>query len=133
VVHIEGRAPDAPALKFCSPHSSPDPFHDQGFFQFSDGTDNHDYCPAERTLGVNGLALRMELDPKFIQLVEHLKEMSGTACESITRPNQHGVEVASMRILEQSVKSRSSDLRAADAMINIFMDNLVAAPAGELA
>jgi hypothetical protein len=75
----------------------------------------------------------MELDPKSIQLVEHLKEMSGTACESITRPNQHGIETASMRIFEQSVKSRASNLRAAHAMINIFMDNLKAALLGELA
>jgi hypothetical protein len=69
----------------------------------------------------------MGLDPKFVQLVEHLKEMSGTAYESIRRPNQHGIEAASMRIFEQSVKGRTSDLGTTDPMINIFFGDFIAA------
>jgi hypothetical protein len=75
----------------------------------------------------------MELDPKFVQIIEHLKEMSGTACESITRPNQHGIEAASMGIFEQSVKGRTSDLGTADPMINVFFYDFVAALPRELA
>jgi hypothetical protein len=133
MVHIEGRAPDSTALQFGPAHASADPFYDQGSFQFSNGADNYDYRPAERTLSVNGLALRMELDPKSIQLVEHLKKMSRTAREPITRPNQHGIEAASMRILEQSVKGRTSDLGTADPMINVFFRDFVAALPRELA
>ena len=86
--------PDTTALQFGPAHPRPYSFYDEGSLNLRDCADNHDSCSAERILSVNGLALRMELDSKAIQLVEHLKEMSGTTCESITRPNQHGIEAA---------------------------------------
>jgi hypothetical protein len=49
----------------------------------------------------------------------------------MTRPER--VEFVAIGVLQQLIKGGPSDLGAADTMINIFMDNLVAALAGELA
>jgi hypothetical protein len=133
VVHIEGRAPNPTSFQSGSPHPGANSFNDQAFFQLSDSRDDDHDRAAESAIRINRLPLRMELDPKLVKLVEHLEEMFGAAGEAVTRPDQHCVELLAMSVLQQLIKGRASDLRPAHAMVNVLMNNLVAALLGELA
>ena len=75
----------------------------------------------------------MELDPKFVQLIEHLQKMFGAARQPITRPNQHRVETMAMGIFEELVKGWPPNLGATDAVIHVLFNDVVAALPRELA
>jgi hypothetical protein len=75
----------------------------------------------------------MKLDAQAPEFVQDLKEMFCVARKTVARPDQHCVELMAIGILQQLVKGWASDFGAADAMVNIFMDNLVAALLSELA
>jgi hypothetical protein len=87
----------------------------------------------ERADRIDRFTLGEKLDPQFAKLVEHLEEVLRAASEAIARPNQHGIKFAAMSVLKQLIKCGSPDLRAAHAMIDLFVDNLVAMLMRELA
>jgi hypothetical protein len=75
----------------------------------------------------------MELDSKFVEFVENLKKVLGAACETITRPDEDSVETVAVRISEEFVQSRPPNLGAADSVIHILFNNVVAALSSKLA
>jgi hypothetical protein len=75
----------------------------------------------------------VELDPKLIEFVENPKEVLRASGQPITGPNEDGVETMAMRIFEESVQSRPPNLGAADAVIYILFNNVVATLSSKLA
>jgi hypothetical protein len=75
----------------------------------------------------------VELDPKFIEFVENLKEVLGAPREPVAGPNQDRVETTSMRIFEKSIQGWPPNLGSADAVIHVFFNDFVAALPRELA
>jgi hypothetical protein len=126
MVDVERCPADSAALKFCSPHASADALYNERALKFRNCRDDDNDRSAQWTLGIDRFALGQELYPKFAQIIEYLKEMLGTAREAVRRPDQHRVELVTMGVLQQLIKGRTAHFRPADAVINVFMDDLIA-------
>ena len=71
-IQNECGATDGSAFQFGAPHAGADSLDDQVAFQFSDGADDDDDGPAQRTAGIDLLAKADELDVEPAQFIEHL-------------------------------------------------------------
>jgi len=132
MVDIERRAPNTTALKLCSAHTCTNPFYNERPFQLGDSGNDDDNRSAQRSFCIDSLALRDELNAKLIEFVEYLQKVFRASGESITGPDYDHIESASVRVFEQLVQGRTTDFRATDAMINVFLDDLIAALFGKL-
>jgi hypothetical protein len=132
-VHVERSAAYATALKLRAAHTGTHSLYDEASLQFGNGGYDDDDGATQRAIGVDGFALGQELNAKLIKLVEDLEEMFGRSGQAIGRPDQNGVELTAIGILQELVQRRTSHFRPADAMINVFMDDLIASLARELA
>jgi len=126
MVDVERCPADSAALKFCSPHTSADALYNERALKFRNCRDDDNDRSAQWTLGIDRFALGQELYPKFAQIIEYLKEMLGTTREAIRRPDQHRIELVTIGVLQQLIERWTSHLRPADAMIDVFMDDLIA-------
>jgi hypothetical protein len=127
MIDIKWCTPNTAALQLCSPHASPDAFDNERTLQFGYCGDDDHYRPTKSTVSVNGLALGEELDPEFIEFIEYLQEMFRAPGQSIARPDQHRIEAAALRILQQVIQGWTSHLRPTDPMINVLLNNFIAA------
>ena len=132
VVELQRITADVLAFKTGAPHAGAHPFDDEVALQFSDGADDNHDGPAQRTAGVDLFAKTDELDAYPVQVVEHIKEVTGGACDAIACPDQDNVEAAAAGIGHHRIESRPFGLHAADP-IGVLVDDLVAALGSHLA
>lgn len=89
-IKLERWTSDVTAFELRPPHAAAHSFDDQAAFRFRDRADDHDDCAAQRAARVDAFTERHELDVEPVQLVQHLEEVPGGACDSIARPDQQG-------------------------------------------
>src|SRR5437667_146331 len=74
-VHLQPGSPYLPSFQLGTPHTSPDPLDDDAPLQFRHGRHDDDYGSAERTLRVNCLTLREELNTEPRKFIQRLEQM----------------------------------------------------------
>jgi len=107
------------------------PLDDQATLQLSDGADDDDNRPAQRTAGVDLFAEGDELDVQPVQLVQHIEEVLRGSSDPVTSPHQDDVELTPAGISHQGVESRPAGLSSGDH-VGVLLDDLIATLLGHL-
>ena len=79
VIEIEWASSDMAAFEPGATHAGADPLDDQVALELGDGSDNDDDSTAQRTAGVDLLAIADELDVEAVQLIEDLQTAKTSA------------------------------------------------------
>ena len=115
-IDVERCAPDPDAFQLRSAHAGTDTFDDQITLEFSDGADDDQHGPAERTAGIDIFPERNELDVAMLQLVDHFQEVPHAASETIESPDYDCVELSAAGIVHHLIEPRSFGFRSRDSI-----------------
>ncbi len=91
--------------------------------------DGHDR-PAQRAGSVDLFAVTQERDAQVVELGQHLDEVLHAAGQSVGGPDHHDVEPAAAGVGHHAIERRAAGTSTADAVIDVFLDDLEAALLG---
>ena len=131
-IKIKWAASDVSAFEPRPAHAGTDSLDDEIAFQFRDGTDDDNQCPAQRPAGVDLLAEADELYIDTLQFIEHFKEVLHRPGDPVRCPDQDHIEASAAGIAHQFVQPGAFGLRPGDPVC-VFVDDLIAALGGHLA
>ena len=99
-----------PSFQPGAAHACPHPLDDEVPFELSDGSDDDDDGPPQRTAGIKILAEADELDVQPVELVQDFEEMPGGSRDAIAGPDQEYLETAAACIPKQIIETRPASL-----------------------
>jgi len=123
-VDVEPSTPNLATFEPCSAHTRSDALDDDAPLQFRHGRYDDDYGSAERTLGVNCLTLREELNTEPRKFIQRLEQVLGAPRQTVARPDQEHVKSMAAGVLHHPVEFGSSRSCSAESVIRIFPDDL---------
>jgi len=98
-IEVERLATDVSALELGSPNSGTNSLDNQISFQFSDRSDDHHDGSSQRASGIDLLTEADELDVKPVEIIQHIEEVAGGACDAIARQTRTTLKWPSIRQL----------------------------------
>src|SRR5581483_8189446 len=131
-VYVERTAADMSSFELGAAHAGADALDNQVPLQLSDSRDDDDHGAAERADCVEVFAEGNELDIQAVEFIYDLEEVPGRSRQSITRPDEQDIELASPCVGQQLIKPRPLRPGAADAVVRVDLGDLEAALGGHL-
>jgi hypothetical protein len=124
-----GWPPEGLTLRSGAAKAGVDALYDDGSLEFGEDTCHLKERFAGSGRGVDLLLMQVQADPLLLQLVKESRQMSEAAAEPIDRPGGDHIELALGGITPQPIECGAliAPLGAADAMVDIFADNLPSA------
>src|SRR3954453_5262515 len=92
-VKCKRRSAGVTPFELGTPHSGTNPLDDQVAFQFGDGADDNHDRSSQRSASVDLLAEADELDVQPVEIIQHIEEVPGRACDAIACPDQDNIEL----------------------------------------